>query len=59
MVQNFLKEPHTHTLQVQLNEMWKKKYEDWLEVEVFTNPHNWDTALSSSAVFMDVKAMEF
>jgi len=42
-----------------LNEVWKKKYEDWLEVEVFGEPHDWDSILSSTSAFMDVKTMEF
>lgn len=45
--------------QVQLSEIWKKKYEEWLEVEVFSNPHDWDKILLSPGAFMEVKAMEF
>ena len=50
---------HPLYLQVKLNEVWKKKYEDWLEIEVFSRPHDWDSILSSTSAFMDVKAMEF
>ena len=45
--------------QVKLNAVWKKKYEDWLEVEVFGKPHDWDSLLSSTSAYMDVKTMEF
>lgn len=45
--------------QIQLSEIWKKKYEEWLEVEVFSSPHDWDKVLSSPTAFLELKAMEF
>ena len=45
--------------QIHLSEIWKKKYEDWLEVEVFSSPHDWDKVLSSPAAALELKAMEF
>ena len=34
--------------QVKLNEVWKN-YGDWLEVEVFGKPHDWNSLLSSTS----------
>ena len=48
----------TH-MQIHLSEIWKQKYEDWLEVEVFSSPHDWDKVLQTPGAFMDIKAMEF
>lgn len=44
--------------QVQLNEIWKEKYEEWLEVEVFGEPKDWDSILKNPNHF-DTKPMEF
>ena len=46
-------------MQIHLSEIWKKKYEDWLEVEVFSCPHDWDKVLSSPHACLELKAMEF
>lgn len=46
-------------LQIHLSDIWKKKYKEWLEVEVFSCPHDWDSILSSPAVSMEIKSMEF
>ena len=43
---------------VHLNDIWKEKYEEWLEVEVFGEPKDWDTIIKSPHYF-DVKPMEF
>ena len=43
---------------VHLNEIWKEKYEEWLEVEVFGKPKDWDKIIKSPHYF-DVKPMEF
>ena len=47
------------SLQIELSDIWKKKYEQWLEVEVYSSPHDWDTVLQSPQAFMELKAMEF
>lgn len=45
--------------EIQLSDIWKKKYEEWLEIEVFSAPHDWDKVLSSPHASMEIKAMEF
>ena len=45
-------------LQVELSDIWKSKYEEWLEVEVFSNPRDWDAIIASPTAFMECKAME-
>lgn len=44
--------------EVQLSEIWKQKYEEWVEVEVFMMPQDWDKILQSPAAFLEAKAME-
>lgn len=44
--------------QVHLSEAWKQKYEEWIEVEVFQMPRDWDSILQSPTAFMEAKAME-
>lgn len=43
---------------IELNEIWKEKYEEWLEVEVFGEPKDWDKIIKSPQHF-DLKPMEF
>ncbi|XP_064397800.1 striatin-interacting proteins 2-like [Halichondria panicea] len=43
---------------MELSDIWKAKYEEWLEVEVFSNPRDWDTIISSPTAFLECKAME-
>ena len=44
--------------EVELSDTWKKKYEEWVEVEVFLMPKNWDRILQSPSAFLEAKAME-
>lgn len=41
-----------------LSESWKEKYEEWLEVEVFQMPRDWDLFLESPANYLDAKPMD-
>lgn len=43
---------------VPLSETWKEKYEEWLEVEVFQMPRDWDHFLESPEHLMDAKPMD-
>ena len=43
---------------VPLSETWKEKYEEWLEVEVFQMPRDWDMFLESPAHYLDAKPMD-
>ena len=43
---------------VELSEAWKEKYEEWLEVEVFRMPRDWDKLLESPAHHLEAKPME-
>lgn len=43
---------------VPLSEAWKEKYEEWLEVEVFQMPRDWDKILESPSHHMEVKPMD-
>ena len=43
---------------VELSDTWKQKYEEWMEVEVFMMPKDWDKLLTSPSAFMEAKAME-
>lgn len=43
---------------VPLSEAWKEKYEEWLEVEVFQMPRDWDKVLESPSYHMEVKPMD-
>ena len=44
--------------EVPLNEIWKEKYEEWIEVEVFSQTRDWDEMIKSPLYF-DLKPMEF
>jgi hypothetical protein len=43
---------------VPLSEAWKEKYEEWLEVEVFQMPRDWDTFLESPMHHLEAKPMD-
>ena len=43
---------------VQLSEAWKEKYEEWLEVEVFQMPRDWDSLLESPLHHLEAKPMD-
>ena len=45
--------------EVHLNDIWKEKYEEWLDVEVFGEPKDWDKILKSHLCYFDLKPMEF
>ena len=44
--------------EVELSELWKSKYEEWVEVEVFLKPRDWDEVLQSSTAPLDTKPLE-
>ena len=44
--------------EVELSELWKSKYEEWVEVEVFLKPRDWDQVLQSSTAPLDTKPLE-
>lgn len=43
---------------VPLSKEWKEKYEEWVEVEVFQKPMDWDNFLQSPTKFLDAKPMD-
>ena len=43
---------------VELSEAWKDKYEEWLEVEVFAMPRDWDKFLASPTYHLEAKPMD-
>ena len=43
---------------VPLSQAWKEKYEEWLEVEVFQMPRDWDTFLESPMHHLEAKPMD-
>ena len=43
---------------VELSETWKRKYKEWVEVEVFQMPRDWDKVLESVSHRLDAKPME-
>jgi len=44
--------------ELELSEVWKTKYEEWMEVEVFMMPRDWDKVLQSPAAFLETKPLE-
>ena len=44
--------------EVELSELWKSKYEEWVEVEVFLKPRDWDKVLQSPMAPLDTKPLE-
>ena len=53
--QNYLTVLGAH---VPLSETWKEKYEEWLEVEVFRMPRDWDSILQSPTHHLEAKPMD-
>ena len=53
--QNYLSVLGEH---VPLSEAWKEKYEEWVEVEVFQQPRDWDSFLGSPAQYLEAKPMD-
>lgn len=43
---------------VALSKTWKEKYEEWLEVEVFQMPRDWDKLLESPTHHLEAKPMD-
>lgn len=46
-------------VQVHLSDIWKEKYEEWLDIEVFQMPRDWDKILRSPSAYLEVKAMDY
>ncbi|CAI8001053.1 Striatin-interacting protein 1 homolog [Geodia barretti] len=55
MSQNYLSVLGKH---VPLSKAWKEKYEEWVEVEVFQMPRDWDKFLESPTHYMEAKPMD-
>lgn len=43
---------------VELSKQWKDNYENWVEVEVFKHPVNWDNFLRSPTKHIDIKPLD-
>ena len=43
---------------MELSESWKEKYEEWVEVEVFQIPRDWDKFLESPSYHLEAKPMD-
>ena len=43
---------------VELSSNWKETYQEWLEVEVFQHPTNWDNLLQSPTAHLDAIPLE-
>lgn len=43
---------------VELSSNWKDTYQEWLEVEVFRHPTDWDNLLKSPTAHLDAKPLE-
>ncbi len=44
--------------QTELSKEWKENYEQWLEVEVFQHPIDWDNFLDSPTRHLDIKPLD-
>lgn len=53
--QNYLSVLGEH---VPLSQSWKEKYEEWVEVEVFQMPRDWDKFLESPSNYLEAKPMD-
>ena len=45
-------------VQMEVSDIWKSKYEEWLEMEVFSNLRDWDAIISSPTAFLECKAIK-
>ena len=44
---------------VPLSQTWKEKWEEWVEIEVFQMPRDWDKLLESPDHYLEAKPMDF